>query len=262
MTWGAQATVLAGPLKTSGTTHGRTYASTVVVGTVVIVEWVTDNFSTSAGDTTEHSSVTDTQGNTYTKLFERTTTAGVAGDGVTRSVWITQITTQVTTADTATLTIANAVTAKVVRGLGRTVTGGNTWQNDGVTHATGSDTAPTVTSATLSSIERLWVGLVGWEGISTNFSTEDADYTDGGSGGTTGDADATNVAAHVGSRVATITADTYAVVLGATRDWGVSILSIAEVAIAAGTAPAGIGTQGGLIGVGGMLLGSGGRLIG
>jgi hypothetical protein len=56
--------------KTAGTTLAMTVAnSNIAAGALVIVRCVTDNGSTGAGASTDHS-VSDSQSNTYTRLIE------------------------------------------------------------------------------------------------------------------------------------------------------------------------------------------------
>ena len=62
-----------------------TVTSNVSAGTLVIVRCVTDNGTASEGASTRHS-ITDSAGNSYTRMVEYTRTDGSSGDGVTTSL--------------------------------------------------------------------------------------------------------------------------------------------------------------------------------
>jgi hypothetical protein len=84
------------------------------VGEVAIGIYHTDNVSTTTGDSSTHG-ISDSKGNTWTKVFEKTYSLGTANDGVTLSFWYSVITTQILTTDTVTFTTTSGVTDAVGR---------------------------------------------------------------------------------------------------------------------------------------------------
>ena len=220
--------------KTSDTSIAVSPSANLTVGKIVFVYAVLDNSATTQGASTNHDTLTDTDGHTWNKVFERTRTAGAAADGVTHSLWWTKVTTQIDTTDTITLTIDTAVTAKVLTVFEVTITG-TTIQvaDDGTSSAfqEASTSTPSVATSAMTSQEYLHLGLMGKED-SNLLWTEDADYTNvfAAEGvGTTGGTGTTNVVAQAGSRIATLTGDTFAPSLGAARDIAVALVAFEEV---------------------------------
>jgi hypothetical protein len=88
-----------------------------------------------------------------------------------------------------------------------------------------------VTSGTLSSIERLWFGAIGYE-AGTVTTTADADYTTSGTANS-GTAGPSGISTNIESRIATITADTFNPTLSGGTDWVAILVALAEVPAAA-----------------------------
>ncbi len=115
--------------QTSDTSISHSPSANLTVGKLVFIGAVTDNFPTSDGASSQHT-ITDSKGNTWTKILEYTETDGVAADGVTVSLHYSIITTQINNTDTITLTCANAVTAKHICCFEVTKTAGTSIQVD------------------------------------------------------------------------------------------------------------------------------------
>ena len=178
----------------------------LVAGKFGLVAIATDNdVAGSTSQTDRHSTLVDSQGNTWTKVAEVTGNNGTAaGAGVTTSLWRSIIATTLTSgADTITLTCAGAVTAKALQAGSFNLATPSVQVDDATIAAGGAS----VTSGIVSSVERLWIGVQGWEYDSS--TTGDADYTllggqvHGGGGG------GSSVSVRLDYRIATLTQDTY-----------------------------------------------------
>lgn len=98
--------------KTSGTTLAITTTASCAVGDIIVVQHVTDNSVTTVGVTSTHTGVTDSAGNTYTKVNEVTYSAGSASDGCTLSVWRTVVTSALASGGTITCTRSGSIAAR------------------------------------------------------------------------------------------------------------------------------------------------------
>lgn len=203
-----------GSEKVSDTSFGISPSAAITVGKIAFLLAVTDNTPTTDGVSTDHTGVADTDGHTWTKVFERTNSTGAAADGATASLWWTKVTSEIGTGDVVTLTIGTARTAKILGlfevsvGAGNTIAlaaGGSTFRETDVANPAA------LTLSGLASKEYLLLGLAGSENVQITW-TEDADYTNvyAAEGfGSTGGGGATNVAARIGYRIATLTGDTF-----------------------------------------------------
>lgn len=180
-------------------------SANITVGKIVLVNCVTDNDSTAVADgvSSRHTSVTDTDGNTFTKISEYTDSDGASGDGVTISTWICKVATQIDTTDAITLTVASNVTDKIISIFEVTSSLGNGIGVEAV------GVGQSAISASLSGLktgrEYLLLGHGGSEGTD-NSKTPDADYTERFDLRTNSSGNA--IAQHVVTRIATITSDT------------------------------------------------------
>ena len=212
----------------AGTTISVFPSVSIPQNAILIVRTVSDNPSTVIGMTDYHS-VSDSKGNTYTKLREITMASGSPGSGLTVALFASKLSTGLSTTDTVTLTISSSVGAKAIGLEEFSVGTGMTFQLDAVIFSNGNSTTPSVTLLGLTNVTRLWLGLVGIEGPNEDTFTQDTDYANNTSFGTTGGVADTNVASRFGSRVATITSDTYNPTLGTTRDWVDILAALKEV---------------------------------
>jgi hypothetical protein len=186
----------------SGTTLAVSPTANLTVGKVVFVVSVSDNNQTTDGASTFHS-ISDTQNHTWTKITEYTETDGAANDGVTVSVFATKVTTQITTANSITLTLGAAKTDKIIGVFEATFDTGMTFAN--AQTGVGQNSLTAAVSA-LTSREYLLIGHGGSEGTDAA-KTPSTNYTelfDARSANTTAD---TDVAIHTQYRIATLTAD-------------------------------------------------------
>jgi hypothetical protein len=219
--------------KTTAVSMSMSPSASIPAGAILVVRCAADNELASAdGETTQHA-VTDSKGNTYTRLVEFSRNAGAKRGGVVKSLFISKLQTGLTTSDTITFdtgwTADGSAIAKAMALAEFSVGAGKTWQRDGKAAAGGSSTTPSVTISGLSSIERLWLGGVGIEATTADGFTEDADYASLTAVGTSGGSAATNVADRTARRIATLTADTYNPTLGTARDWAAVLVALAEV---------------------------------
>jgi len=179
-------------------------SANLTVGKLIIVNCVTDNDSVAVSDgpSSRHSTVADSKSNSWGKLAEYTDSDGAAADGVTISTWASKITTQITTSDSITLTVAANVTEKIISVFEVTLGLGGSYavEQIGV-----GQSAISASVSSMPSREYLLVGHGGAEGTDST-KTPDSDYTERfdlrtGSYGS-------KVTQHVVTRIATLTDDT------------------------------------------------------
>lgn len=212
--------------KASGTTLAVSPTGTIAAGRILVVRCASDD-TTGTGPT---HTVSDSAGNTYESLVY-TSASSDAGSSAC-SIHISKLTTQLTTGSSVTLTLGSARVTKVIELTEFSVAAGYTYALGGSNAAGGTGTFPSVAISGLSSIARLWVGLVSAEGPSTGSFTEDADYSNTVTAGTTGNPAASNLKVSGGNRIATQTGDTYNPTISST-DWRTVLAAINETAIPA-----------------------------
>lgn len=225
-----------------GTTAGTSLAMTVATanitaGQVCIVCATRNNTSTTDGETDEITSITDSTGgsNTWTKVKEWCESAGAADGGIVGAMYYSLISTGLTSgSSTITANYSSSRAGRTVSCTAFDFAAGSTVQVDYANgEADGSTASPSITSGSVSSVERLWLGLSVREGYNGS-GTMDADYVedwDFGTGGTI----ATHAGQHFGHRIATITSDTFAPTYGSTnRDTAIILAALLEVPAAGG----------------------------
>jgi hypothetical protein len=194
--------------KTSGTTQALAITAAAEVGSVVWVASAWDNAGTAQADTNQLS-IADDSGNTWTKLAERTYSAGAANDGVTVAMWVCKVTTQINSGANITVTSASARTAKITAAWKFTVESGALTFSGAGYFATASAGVVDPAAQTLSSLvnrEYLFLHAVGSEGGTA--TTPSTNYNETWDVETTGGAIATNIALHGEYRVLTGTSST------------------------------------------------------
>lgn len=192
MAFGATTLLAQAQNKTAGTsiTTG-VMAAAVATGTEFALAFIgKDNTSTTAGDNSEVTSVTDTQSNTWVKVKEMTN-AGAAAAAITVSVWMCEPTTALTTSDTVTFNFASC-TAKACfvtkhsKGSGTTLSVGasDTASADGATiGAALSLTPPDNREWLFVRAEAFESDAANWGGSpTTDWTVENATSTSGGGG--------------------------------------------------------------------------------
>lgn len=177
MAWAAVGARGSSSSKAAGTTLGVSIASlTIPVGSILVAACVSDNFSTSQADTTDHS-VGDSKGNTWIRLKEYTNSSGSAKDGITSSLWASQITTALLIAvDSVTLTLSGDGYARALGLYEYSVAGGNTFEVSDSYSGPRSGTVATYSISGLTSAEYLWLAVDGMEGPTGDTYTQDPDY--------------------------------------------------------------------------------------
>lgn len=203
--------------KSAGTTLALTIAGAdIPAGSLVIVRAATDNSGTTTGETTDHS-ISDSGGNTWTRIKEHTySPGGSANDGATVSMWRSILATGLTSgSSTITLTTPSVDTRTVAA---EEFTGTNLTFESANSVAQTTDPRE-VTLGSLTSREHLLVALSGVEGTSV-FVSEDADYSSFATNvvQTSGGSAASNITQWGGYRVATLTTDTRSSDANAARD--------------------------------------------
>lgn len=188
--------------KTSGASVAVSPSANITAGKIAFAVLAFDNIATTDGASTTQDTLTDTDGHTWTKVYEQTNTAaGVAADGVGASLWWTKATSTIGTGDTITAAFDSAIDAKVI-GLFEVTIGAGTIQLAASDVTLDDVTNPDARSLTglSSGTEYLILGIRHSE-TNTLTWTEDAAFTNvyAAEGiGTTGGAQASNVSLSVG----------------------------------------------------------------
>lgn len=221
--------------RVSDASHAISPDAAITVGKIACLTVIADNLQTTDGASTDHS-VADTDGHVWTNIFEETESSGGASDGLTVSLWMTKVTSEIGTGDSVTLTLTGAVLCKALAIWEFTVGAGNTFAVESVAHshtASGGGTE-TVTLSGLPSKEYIFCGSFGGE--NETVATMDADYTTMGAArsSTLGSAD-TNVTVHAGARILTGTGDTFNTAGAGPNNNLTSLAAVYEVAEAAPT---------------------------
>ncbi len=197
------------------------------VDSIVVVVCSTDNpDNTGPGERTFHT-VTDDQGNSWTRLMEYQG-GGNQNAGVITSVWASKLDAAIT--GNITCTIGSIRPSKVLMMNEYTVGAGNTFSKAGAARTSGTGTSPSILLTGLPSAEYNWIGVVGVEGPGSDSFTDDADYTLRDRRGTTGGGAAGNQTAGLANRILTATSDTYNPTLGNSRDFVIILVALEEVA--------------------------------
>ncbi len=186
----------------SDTTITLSPSATIAAGKLAIVSFATNNLATADGASSNHT-VGDDAGNQWTKLGEYTETeAGAADDGSTISLWMSVLTTQLTTSSVITGTLTSAMLDKAIHIFEVTFAAG---KRPNLAQLGVGQNAVAASVSGLTSREYLLIGAACAEGSDIT-KTADADYTE------RADIRSRNNAAgaslHVQTRIATLTTDT------------------------------------------------------
>jgi hypothetical protein len=150
-------------------------ATTVSAGNLAILVIGADNSSTTNGDNSEVSSVTDSGGNTWTKAREHTNGNAAASAGAMVSMWYTKPTTTLTAgAGGGTITVTFVSTRNARAATGWVYAIGSSTPTIAASTATATDVLPLGTanlSTALTSREYLFVRGDAFEGDIATYST-------------------------------------------------------------------------------------------
>ncbi|MGH9556714.1 MAG: hypothetical protein ACRD2Y_12925 [Terriglobales bacterium] len=242
--WGNPDGTCANVEEISDTSLSCTAGTTTVgfqTGSIIGVWLATDNVDTTDGQTSLHSSVTDTDGNTYTKACEYTNGEGAAAAGATVSFWFSSVlTADLINPDTITINTASAVTDKAMNTEEFTIASGNVVSVEGACQVLGNDNADagSQTISGLTSQEYLFVRAIGTESNLALSLTATASYTFVGSDGcsnTLSGGEATDIGECGEFRILTATGDTSdPTLLDTTNDNASVYLALKEAAPPAG----------------------------
>jgi len=97
---------------TSGTTLAFSPTAQLDAGNLAVILVSCDNTSTTDGNTSEVTSVTDSKGNTWTKAREFCNGQGAAAGGAVTAIFFSKIGTTILVTDTITVTFANTIDSK------------------------------------------------------------------------------------------------------------------------------------------------------
>ncbi|MGH9862543.1 MAG: hypothetical protein ACRD35_03890 [Candidatus Acidiferrales bacterium] len=212
--------------KTSDGSLSVSPLATIAAGSILIVWAATDNPTngTSCTDGTFHS-VSDSAGNTYTLLRERTQ-GTTAAAGVTTSLWASKLATQLTTSSTVTVTISSNVTAKTVGLAEFTVAAGKTFSLNSSTQNCANGTDGSTTLSGLSASEHLHFDINGAE-TDVNPGTESG-LTGVNSISTTGGGAASNINGRSYYKISSSTSETHTITWASANDHSVLHVAVDE----------------------------------
>lgn len=188
-------------------------SANLAAGNYGLLAVVVDNVVTSEGETNAIS-VTDDQGNTWTKLREQTEGAGGAGTGVSCALFLARLPNGLTTGATITVALTANATAKGA-GLAELSCAAGfeiVPSSGGANGFNGTATSYSAALSGLTNVAGLYVGLAACEDELDTACTLDAAYTAlafGSIGSGTAGANATNVRARVATLANTSTGDTF-----------------------------------------------------
>lgn len=214
-----------------GTTLAASPTAAIAVGQICIVSVCSQNPSTGAGVESSHITLSDTDGHTWTKIYEYLHhSSGGIGNGFVVAYFATVVTSEIGTGDSITATWdTNGGITTFSRTMALLEVTGNGFTNASLgAGAFGFTAAPSVTSQTGASAERLWLGTLAISDASPPGFTADTDYTGWGAQSANGGSDPTSLAQRNGYRIATATADTYNPTMGGSRDTVVAIVALEE----------------------------------
>lgn len=198
-------------------------ANAAAVGDVLFAFISFDNVATVDGTSNDCTSVTDTKGNTWTKIGERSeTNGGAAADGIASALYMCNVTVALTVTDTITVNFSASVLAKQIAVEKFTIAAGKIAVQVGATTTGGAQatvTGPSKVISGLTSAAYLWVALDAFENTALTYN-QDADYTTTGTRQTTGSTATTNIQQAAGYRSFTGTTDTHAATVTTTAvEW-------------------------------------------
>ncbi len=195
MAFTSAATIGTASSTSAGTSLALVTSAQCPAGNLVILTIALDNTQTTDGQTSEVTSISDPNGNTWTKLGEYCNGQTTAGAGAVISVWRSVLANTIAAGASITATFANSITAKGVSGWQWTLAANKTVQIAGSLQARADDDADpgSLSISGLSSKEYLFFRATAVEfgGVNnftatTNFTKIDYAYSAGsGSAGMT-----------------------------------------------------------------------------
>jgi hypothetical protein len=222
--------------ETSGTSLTVSITVQLEAGNVGLMVVACDNTATTNGDHDEISSVSDTQGSTWTNLGEETAAGSGAAGGVTVGLWMVRPTSNLTTSDTVTITFANTITAKAARIYEFTVGNPLTSAGSNVSATSGNGWGSLSISGLAASAEYLYFRALAKESSSTTSITPTTNFTEIGNS-RSGASGASSVLVRGEFRIVTATSETSNPTLTVSADSASVFVALAEQA--GGGAPAG-----------------------
>ena len=249
MAFGTIGGFLNGSSKTSGTTvvtSINTTAGGLTAGSLVIVFVGKDNVSTTDGNTSEVSGISDSVGgNTYTALHEYCNSRGSANAGAVISIWYSILTNALLGTSTITATLSSSVTAKAIAAKGFTKGSSTTISLVGssdvnVVSTTGLG-SPSITG--LASAEHLYLIGDASETSTTDSGASATGFTQDTSANTSGGSSASNMGVNCYHLIATDTGQSPTTSGGASATKAVTMIALVEVSPAAPIIPSIVALQ-------------------
>jgi len=178
-------------------------SSNILVGEIAVVLCSTQKITNTDGATSNHS-IADSKGNVWNKVAEYTNTNAGNTYGVCNSIYWSDITTQISTGDTITLTTTSSVAHKIIQVIKASIGAGKTVATETFGYSLSG------ISASVGAFTSRSYWLVGFIATNNNESTKvpDADYSELYDTRTSSSLLESTVTNHVVSRIATLTSDT------------------------------------------------------
>lgn len=209
----------------------------IPVDSFVLLNIAINNVSTSDGDNSEVSSVTDDRGNSWTKYGEYTNSQGVTSDGATNSLWGTIVTTQLEIADHVTATFGASKQSRAGL-IAFSIASGVTIVNDATpvtSEVTAANDFGSAAFSGLASQQRLYFRGMAKQTNATTTLTATSNFTSSGETGRSGSSATNAVINRAEYRINTSTGETSNPTLAASGDTASVFLALIEQAAGGGS---------------------------
>lgn len=172
--------------------------------------------------------ISDTDGHTWTQLYALTQ----GGSNLYTAAWFTVTTATISTSDSITVNLSNLQTdGQYAVGILEFTFDTSMGIREAHAEATanGSSTSPSVTHSSMPATSKLLLGVISIAGPNADTFTQDADYLNNTSFGAGSGTNAASM--RFGTRISTVTSDTYAPTLGTSRVWNDILFALEEYAL-------------------------------
>lgn len=239
MAFSSVGTLGASSTKSSSSSHAHTVTNNASANTCVVVVVAKDNAGTSDAETSEVTSVTDSQSNTYTKIAEYSNGSLGAANGACTAIFFSKLTTALTAStDTITANFSAATGAHGVSAWNFSMGSSNTLSSAG--YQTGEDSGAKPGAVTLSSLagstEYLFVrGGANENNTLAGYAATDGTWTICSTAASSGGSAVTNIGVSGEWKIATSTSETSDPDTSHNSDWAHLLVAIKETAASAFT---------------------------
>jgi hypothetical protein len=210
--WTFDGVVAEGGTKATGSTIVVNPDSSIASGKILVAYCASKEYT--------HSTVTDSQSNTWTKLDQ-------AGTYLTVSIWMCKVGSALSTSDTITLTVGGSNLARTIQVAQFSLPSGKTFGYIDSDKDDGFGDNGLAALSGLSSSEHLYLGMIAW-GYTAPVVEEPDGYTLTGVG-TAGSPLGSNIVGMAGHKITSSTSETFDAVWAAEAAWGVLLVAVDEI---------------------------------